>query len=154
MTILVNLNCLEVFQPILSSPISKYVSGFHIHVVDEGVQEPFVEETIGDYQGLEVRKISSNPSRPIVQGGNPKLNDIDHVGIDFYKEKQPTLEEFQALKALYPMAQIIKQNRPNCCGIKVQQKLWIFDEGKFPMEIALGPKIVTDECGCDPRPVL
>jgi hypothetical protein len=142
---------LQLTERILASPLGRMISGFHIHSVDDSLDELFTESVVGTFHGLGVRSIRSHPRRPISVGPRTPSGHIDHIAVDFLQSPMPTIEDFDGLKSLYPDAPIIVQEYPNCCGILVTRKLWVYAEGYPPLEIALGPKTRGSK-GCDPRP--
>jgi|GEM_PF-6186814 hypothetical protein len=142
---------LGVAERVLESPLGSKVSGFHIHSVDDTLTEMYTESVVGTFHGLPVRSIRSLPQRPIALGPKTPVGSIDHVAVDFLVEPVPTIDEFDGIQSLFPDGKILTQINPNCCGILVSRKLWIFVEGFPPLEVALGPKGKGVE-GCDPRP--
>jgi hypothetical protein len=135
----------------LNSPLGSAISSFHVHSVDDTLSETYTESVIGTFCGRPVRSIRSLPSRPIALGTRTQPGHIDHVGVDVFGRSLPSFEEFDGLCSLYPDARILKQDHPNCCGILVARKLWMFAPGYPPLEFQLGPK-TEGTVGCDPRP--
>jgi hypothetical protein len=142
---------LELTVRVLSSPIGRLASGFHVHSVDETLNEIYTESVMGTFHGLKVRSIRSLPRRPIALGPKTPPGHIDHIGLDFLEDPAPALTDFDGICSLYSEAKIIAQENPNCCGILVARKLWVYAEGYPPLEFQLGPKGKGVE-GCDPRP--
>lgn len=142
---------LELTERVLDSPIGKLASGFHVHSVDDSLGEIFTESVMGTYHGLNVRSIRSLPRRPISLGPKTPPGHVDHIGLDFLREPVPSLLDFDGIRFLYPEGKIAVQENPNCCGILVARKIWVFVEGYPPLEFQLGPK-GRGEKGCDPRP--
>jgi hypothetical protein len=142
---------LELTERVLAGPLGKMVSGFHVHSVDDTLSETYTESVFGTFHGLPVRSIRSRPSRPISLGPKTPPGHIDHIAVDFLVEPVPSAEEFDSLKSLFPEAKLVVQEHPNCCGILVQRKIWVYATGYPPLELALGPKGKGID-GCDPRP--
>ena len=141
----------ELTERVLNSPIGKLASGFHVHSVDDSLGEIFTESVMGTYHGLNVGSIRSLPRRPISLGPKTPPGHVDHIGLDFLQEPVPSLLDFDGIRSLYPEGKIAVQESPNCCGILVARKIWVFVEGYPPLEFQLGPK-GKGEKGCDPRP--
>ena len=141
----------DLTERVLNSPVGRLASGFHVHSVDESLSEIYTESVMGTYNGLKVRSIRSLPRRPISLGPKTPPGHIDHIGLDFLEEPVPTLLDFDGIRSLYPEGTILVQENPNCCGILVARKIWVFVEGYPPLEFQLGPK-GKGEQGCDPRP--
>jgi len=141
---------LELTERVLSAPVGRLASGFHVHSVDDTLDEIYTESVMGTFHGLKVRSIRSLPRRPISLGPKTPPGHIDHIGLDFLEHPVPGLAEFDAIPALYPEAKTVFQENPNCCGILVARKLWVYAEGYPPLEFQLGPKGKGVE-GCDPR---
>lgn len=142
---------LELVARVVESPIGKLVSGFHVHSIDDTLEDAYTEAVIGSHYGRIVRGIRSRPDRPIAKGKPTQPGHIDHIAIDFLGEAIPSPDDFDSIRLLYPDAKVIVQEHPNCCGILVSRKLWIYCEGYPPLEVALGPK-GEGTIGCDPRP--
>ena len=142
---------LELTERVLSSPVGKLTSGFHVHSVDDTLSEIYTESVMGTFHGLKVRSIRSLPRRPISVGPKTPPGHIDHIGLDFLREPVPALANFDGIRSLYPEAKIVVQENPNCYGILVARKLWVYVDGYPPLEFQLGPKGKGAE-GCDPRP--
>ena len=142
---------LELAMRALNSPVGKLASGFHVHSVDDTLSETYVESVMGTFHGLKVRSIRSLPRRPISLGAKTPPGCIDHVGMDFLEQPVPALLDFDGIRSLYPDAKIVVQENPNCCGILVARKLWVYLDGYPPLEFQLGPKGKGAE-GCNPRP--
>ena len=142
---------LALAERVLNSPIGKLASGFHVHSVDDTLSEIYTESVMGTFRGLKVRSIRSLPRRPICLGPRTPSGHIDHIGLDFLDEPVPALADFDGIVSLYPDAKVVVQSNPNCCGILVARKLWIYADGYPPLEFQLGPKGKGAE-GCDPRP--
>jgi hypothetical protein len=136
---------------VLNSPVGKLTSGFHVHSVDDTLGEIFTESVMGTYRSLTIRSIRSLPRRPIALGPKTPPGHIDHIGLDFLTQPVPLLSDFDGIRSLYPEAKAVVQEKPNCCGILVARKLWIYVDGFPPLEFQLGPKGKGAE-GCDPRP--
>jgi hypothetical protein len=142
---------LQLAERVLKSSLGQMVSGFHVHSVDDTLSEIFTETEFYTFHGLPVRSIRSLPRRPIALGTPTPPGHIDHIAVDFLVEPVPTIEQFDTIMELFPDGKIIVQEHPNCCGILVTRKLWVFVDGYPPLEVALGPK-GKGEVGCDPRP--
>jgi hypothetical protein len=142
---------LAITERILETPLGPMASGFHIHSVDDTLPILYTESVIGTFHGRPVRSIRSLPKRPIALGPKTEAGHIDHIAIDFLFEPLPTIEQINGIADLYSDTKIVSQDNPNCCGILVARKLWIFAEGYPPLEVALGPKGKGVD-GCDPRP--
>ena len=142
---------LTIAERILDTPLGAFASGFHVHSVDDTLDTLYTESLIGTYHGRRVRSIRSSPTRPICLGPKTKPGHIDHVAIDFLFPPLPTVEQIKGIADLYSEAKLATQDHPNCCGILVIYKLWVYAEGYPPLEIALGPKEKGIH-GCDPRP--
>jgi hypothetical protein len=135
----------------LNSPVGKFASGFHVHSVDDTLNEIYAESVMGSFRGLKVRGIRSLPRRPIALGPKTPVGHIDHIGLDFLDEPVPALADFDGICSLYPEARIVVQENPNCCGILVARKLWVYVDSYPPLEFQLGPRGKGAE-GCSPRP--
>ncbi len=142
---------LELTTRVLASPIGRLASSFHVHSVDDTLDEIYTESVMGTFRGLPVRSIRSLPRRPIALGPKTSPGHIDHIGLDFLIEPVPSPDDFDGIRALYPDAKIVVQDKPNCCGILVARKFWMYVDGYPPLEFQLGPKGKGAE-GCDPRP--
>lgn len=142
---------LAITERILATPLGEMSSGFHIHSVDDTLSTLYTESEIGTFHGRAVRSIRSLPKRPICLGPKTQPGHIDHIAIDFLLPPMPTREQFDSLAELYRDAKIVTQDHPNCCGILVTRKLWVYLDGYPPLEVALGPKTNGVE-GCHPRP--
>jgi hypothetical protein len=142
---------LSLTERVLNSPIGKFASGFHVHSVDDTLSEIYTESVMGTFRGLKVRSIRSLPRRPIALGPKTPVGHIDNIGLDFLEEPVPLLSDFDGVSSLYPEAKIVVQENPNCCGILVARKLWMFVDNYPPLEFQLGPKGKGVE-GCNPRP--
>lgn len=144
---------------ILQSHLGRYVSGYHIHIVDDDIDEDseslFEESVLCRYKKHPIRLIRSSPKRPIAEGVKTQLGHVDHFGIDFLSEPFPTIELFDTAQAImaqtYQTAQFATQIEPCCHHIQVKRKIWTFVENYPPLEIALGPKIWSGYA-CHPRP--
>lgn len=142
---------LELVDRVVESPVGKWISGFHVHSIDDTLKEMYTESVIGSHLGHIIRCLRSRPERPITQGKPTSPGHIDHIAIDFLSEPRPSLDDFDAIQQLYPDAKVIVQDHPNCSGILVTRKLWIYQDGYSPLEVALGPKR-KGTIGCDLRP--
>jgi hypothetical protein len=142
---------LALAERVLNSPVGTFASGFHVHSVDDTLDEMYTESVMATFRGLKVRSIRSLPKRPIALGPKTLPGQIDHIGLDFLELPVPPLADFDGICSLYPEAKIVVQEKPNCCGILVARKLWVFADGFPPLEFQLGPKGKGVE-GCDPRP--
>jgi hypothetical protein len=142
---------LELTTRVLDSPVGRLASGFHVHSVDDSLSEIYTESVMGTYNGLIVRSIRSLPRRPISLGSKTPPGHIDHVGLDFLEQPVPPIVDFDGIQSLYAEGKIVVQENPNCCGILVARKIWVFVDGYPPLEFQLGPKGKGDK-GCDPRP--
>jgi hypothetical protein len=142
---------LAITERILDTPLGALASGFHIHSVDDTLDTLYTESVIGAFHGRPVRSIRSLPQRPIALGPKTKVGHIDHIAIDFLFPPLPTVDQIKGIADLYSDARVATQDQPNCCGILVTYKLWVYADGYPPLEIALGPKGKGID-GCDPRP--
>jgi hypothetical protein len=142
---------LDLTERVLDSPLGHMVTGFHVHSVDDTLDTIFTEAVVGVFHKLPVRSIRSHPSRPISLGPRTLPGHIDHIAVDFLQPPFPSINDFDSLKSLYLNDKILMQEYPNCCGILVTRKLWVYSLGYPPLEIALGPKTQGTK-GCDPRP--
>ncbi|MEQ8967648.1 MAG: hypothetical protein RID91_17675 [Azospirillaceae bacterium] len=142
---------LKLARRVVESDLGPMISSFHVHTVDESLEQDYTEATVATAFGRPVRVIRSHPERPIADGAKTAPGHIDHFGIDFLAEPLPSVDSFDTLKALYPDAKLVMQDQPHCGGIRVERKIWVYADGYPPMEIQLGPKSSV-EAACHPRP--
>jgi hypothetical protein len=147
---------LNLVDCVLESEHGSRVSGLHIHSVDAALSgESFTESVIGSWRGRTIRGIRSAPGRPIAAGAKTPVGHVDHIAVDFLAAPFLSIEEFDGLRdvvtAAHPTVKFEMQIHPQCCGIKVDRKIWAYLDGFPPMEIALGPK-VSAAYACHPRP--